>query len=126
MRLGADVSVHSIAPATGRSERQAWMRGDGSTKMLGLRGSALVPWPALAFLALTACAGEPDRSGTASPSSAVGSAAARSALAIPGANFVPLCKLEGCCAGHGAIAYVQPDKFIMCTDGEPSQICDCH
>jgi hypothetical protein len=45
---------------------------------------------------------------------------------IPGQQFVPACKLEGCCEGHGAVAYVQPDKFVMCTDGSPSQICDCH
>ena len=36
------------------------------------------------------------------------------------------CKVEGCCAGHGEVARVQPDKLIICTDGEPSQICDCH
>lgn len=40
--------------------------------------------------------------------------------------FAPSCKLDGCCEGHGDVAYVQPDRFIMCTDGEPSQICDCH
>lgn len=38
----------------------------------------------------------------------------------------PTCNLEGCCEGHGDVAYLAPDKFIMCTDGEASQICDCH
>lgn len=42
------------------------------------------------------------------------------------AAFAPLCKIDGCCEGHGTVGYVQPDKFIMCTDGSPSQICDCH
>jgi hypothetical protein len=36
------------------------------------------------------------------------------------------CNLEGCCAGHGKVAYLQPDRFVMCTDGAPSTICDCH
>jgi hypothetical protein len=40
--------------------------------------------------------------------------------------IAPACKMEGCCEGHGEVAYLQPDRFIMCTDGEPSQICDCH
>ena len=38
----------------------------------------------------------------------------------------PACITEGCCAGHGTVAYIQPDRFIMCTDGQASQICDCH
>jgi len=38
----------------------------------------------------------------------------------------PACNLEGCCAGHGEVAYLQPDRFVMCTDGEASRICDCH
>jgi hypothetical protein len=38
----------------------------------------------------------------------------------------PACKLEGCCEGHGQVALLQPDRFVMCTDGEPSRICDCH
>lgn len=41
-------------------------------------------------------------------------------------RMVPACKLDGCCRGHGEVAYVQPDRFIMCTDGETSRICDCH
>lgn len=41
-------------------------------------------------------------------------------------RFAPACRLDGCCAGHGEVAYLQPDKFVMCTDGETSQICDCH
>jgi len=47
-------------------------------------------------------------------------------LITPGQQFVPACKIEGCCEGHGTVAYVQPDKFVMCTDGSPSQLCDCH
>ena len=39
---------------------------------------------------------------------------------------VPMCRIEGCCQGHGNVAYMQPDKIIMCTDGQPSEICDCH
>jgi len=41
-------------------------------------------------------------------------------------TIYPACNLEGCCAGHGEVAYLQPDRFVMCTDGEPSRICDCH
>jgi len=41
-------------------------------------------------------------------------------------RFAPYCQLQGCCAGHGEVAYLQPDKIIMCTDGRPSEICDCH
>lgn len=40
--------------------------------------------------------------------------------------FAPLCDVKGCCQGHGQVAYVQPDKAIMCTDGSTSDICDCH
>lgn len=43
-----------------------------------------------------------------------------------GGRLAPECKLEGCCEGHGKVAYVQPDRNIMCTDGTSSQICDCH
>jgi hypothetical protein len=39
---------------------------------------------------------------------------------------VPTCNFNGCCQGHGDVAFVQPDKAIMCTDGTPSEICDCH
>jgi hypothetical protein len=39
---------------------------------------------------------------------------------------VPSCNFNGCCQGHGDVAFVQPDKAIMCTDGTPSEICDCH
>ena len=41
-------------------------------------------------------------------------------------DLAPQCITQGCCAGHGEVAYIQPDRFIMCTDGEPSRICDCH
>jgi len=38
----------------------------------------------------------------------------------------PQCVVEGCCEGHGKVAFVQMDKAIMCTDGTASEICDCH
>jgi hypothetical protein len=38
----------------------------------------------------------------------------------------PACKLQGCCMGHGDVAYMQSDLIVMCTDGEASRICDCH
>ena len=47
-------------------------------------------------------------------------------LAPVPANANSTCNLAGCCAGHGEVAYLQPDRFVMCTDGEPSMICDCH
>jgi hypothetical protein len=41
-------------------------------------------------------------------------------------TVAPVCKLQGCCVGHGDVAYLQSDLIVMCTDGEPSRICDCH
>lgn len=38
----------------------------------------------------------------------------------------PACKLDGCCQGHGEVAYLQRDLIVMCTDGSPSLTCDCH
>jgi len=38
----------------------------------------------------------------------------------------PQCVVEGCCEGHGDVAFLQMDKAIMCTDGTASEICDCH
>jgi hypothetical protein len=38
----------------------------------------------------------------------------------------PICRVEGCCPGRGEIAYVQPDLLVICGDGLPSEICDCH
>jgi len=51
---------------------------------------------------------------------------ARSVPARTDPMIAPTCRIEGCCQGHGDVAYMQPDKIIMCTDGEPSAICDCH
>ncbi len=36
------------------------------------------------------------------------------------------CRLEGCCAGRGEKAYLQSDWYVMCPDGLPSDVCDCH
>jgi hypothetical protein len=41
-------------------------------------------------------------------------------------NPAPYCKIEGCCQNHGGGGYLQPDKLIICADGQPSEICDCH
>jgi hypothetical protein len=68
----------------------------------------------LGCLALVACATQPP------------SVAPQPSLLPAGSQFAPACKLDGCCEGHGQVAYLQPDKFVMCTDGEPSRICDCH
>ena len=38
----------------------------------------------------------------------------------------PACRLENCCAGRGDVAYMQADWFVICADGLPSDVCDCH
>jgi hypothetical protein len=59
---------------------------------------------------------------------ACGSKPPKTASHVEDARVMPefICKIDGCCAGHGEVARVQPDKLIICTDGTPSEICDCH
>lgn len=80
-----------------------------------------------ACLAVGACSTGGTLSDTSSvpvKTSAAEAMSRSAALAQPDA--APQCITEGCCTGHGDVAYIQPDRFIMCTDGEPSRICDCH
>lgn len=52
------------------------------------------------------------------------------AVVIPGKQShpvtAPICRVEGCCPGRGEKAYLQSDWFVICADGLPSDICDCH
>jgi len=43
-----------------------------------------------------------------------------------GAIMLQSCNVQGCCVGHGGVAALQPDRLLMCRDGQVSQICDCH
>jgi hypothetical protein len=63
-------------------------------------------------VAITACAAKPPH--------------ASSQPMLPRKLVAPACKLQGCCIGHGDVAYLQSDLIVMCTDGEASRICDCH
>lgn len=71
---------------------------------------------ALTGLALTACAPKHE--------AAKARQAAAEALLSPAP--APLCKTEGCCKGHGEVSHVQSDFLVICTDGQSSEICDCH
>jgi hypothetical protein len=85
----------------------------------------------LASLALTVCEPKPQASAAppvmaALPAPAPAPQSTAPTLLILKHPMAPQCKIEGCCEGHGDVAYVQPDYLIICTDGQPSEICDCH
>lgn len=90
------------------------------------------------ILALTSCAPKAESIGAAAQAVQTRDAYAANAItSVPPASmstapapprnlFAPMCKVDGCCAGHGEVAYVQRDFAIICTDGQASDICDCH
>jgi hypothetical protein len=85
----------------------------------------------LASLALTGCEPKPQASAVPPVVAALPAAGPTQQLTAPALSILkhplaPQCKIEGCCEGHGEVAYVQPDYLIICTDGQPSEICDCH
>lgn len=66
----------------------------------------------LMWLSIGACATQPEP--------------VESPITYPDYDLSQSCNIEGCCAGHGDHGVLQPDRIIMCADGTPSLICDCH
>lgn len=108
-----------------------------------MRNGGIAAGAGLLILALAACAPKPEGMGAAAQAAQAASAsapptpalvpppaplstAAVAGVAPPRNQVAPMCKTDGCCAGHGDVALVQRDFAIICTDGQASDICDCH